>query len=151
MTDHKEKAIELFYQGCNCSQAVFAAFCDVTGINFDSALKMSSLFGGGIGRMRETCGAVSGMVLAAGCIFGYSDISDPSKKKEAYALTAEMVNRFKAEKGSVVCRELLGLKTYEYSPEAQPRTPEFYKTRPCVSCIGLAAQILDDEISKKKP
>ena len=148
MTFHEEKAKELFYEGCNCSQAVFAAFCDITGIAFEDALKMSSLFGGGLGRLRETCGAVSGMVLAAGCLYGYNDITDPSKKTEAYALTAEMVNKFRAQTGSIICRDLLGLTDYEYSPEAQPRTPDFYQKRPCVKCIGLAAQILDDVIQK---
>ncbi len=149
MTDHGKIAVELFYKGCNCSQAVFAAFCDVTGYDLDTALKTASMFGGGIGRLRETCGAVSGMVLAAGCLYGYNDITDPAKKTEAYTLTAQMANRFKAETGSLVCRELLGLENYEYSPEAQPRTPEFYKTRPCLKCIELAANILDDVIKEK--
>lgn len=150
MTDHKEKAIKLFYEGCNCSQAVFAAFCDITGVEYKTALRMASPFGGGIGRMRETCGAVSGMLLAAGCLFGYDDICDPLKKKEAYILTAQMVNRFKEQMGSITCREILGLKSYVYSPEAQPRTPEFYATRPCPKCIALAASVLDNVIKERK-
>lgn len=150
MTDHKEKATELFYQGCNCSQAVFAAFCDITGIGYEEALKMASPFGGGLGRLRETCGAVSGMALAAGCLYGYNDITDPEKKKEVYALTAGMAVKFKAEMGSIICKELLGLENYEYSPEAQPRTPEFYQTRPCPKCIATAAGILDDVIRAKE-
>lgn len=149
MLNHEEKATELFYKGCNCTQAVFAAFCDVTGIEFETALKMSSPFGGGLGRLRETCGAVSGMTLAAGCLFGYSDLADPEKKKEVYALTAEMANRFKAETGSLVCREILGLKDYVYSPQAQPRTAEFYRTRPCPGCIAAAARILDSVIAER--
>lgn len=149
MTDHSEKAKELFMQGCNCSQAVFAAFCDVTGIGFEEALKMSSPFGGGLGRLRETCGAVSGMVLAAGCLYGYSDVGDPSRKTEVYALTAQMVNRFKAAMGSMLCRELLGIENYVYSPEAQPRTADFYEKRPCLQCIAEAASVLDAVIAEK--
>ena len=85
MINHSEKAKELFLQGYNCSQSVFAAFCDVTGIDFNTALMISSSFGGGMGRMREVCGAVSGMFMVAGALYGYDSPKDNKIKSEHYA------------------------------------------------------------------
>lgn len=150
MTFHEEKAKELFFEGCNCSQAVFAAFSDITGVDKKTSLKMSSGFGAGFGRTRQTCGAVCGMTLAASCLFGYDDIKDPSAKTENYILISSLINSFKEEMGSSVCRELLGLKQYEYSPVAQERNADFYKTRPCLRCVMTAARILDTKIDELK-
>lgn len=150
MTFHEKKAVELFRQGCNCSQAVFTAFSDVTGIDEKTAMRMSSSFGGGLGRLREVCGAVSGISLAAGCLWGYDNIEDKSFKTEHYALISDMANKFSDILGSYICRELLGLKDCEYSPVADDRTAEYYADRPCEKCIAAAARILDEEIEKRK-
>lgn len=150
MTSHEQKAVELFRAGCNCSQAVFTAFCDVTGLDEKTALRMSSSFGGGLGRLREVCGAVSGISLAAGVLWGYDDLEDKSLKTEHYKLVAGMANRFSDIFGSYICREILNLKDYKYSPVAEERTPDFYTRRPCERCIAAAARILDEEIEKRK-
>ena len=150
MTSHEKKAVELFRAGCNCSQAVFTAFCDVTGIDEKTALRMSSSFGGGLGRLREVCGAVSGMSLAAGVLWGYDNIEDKSFKTEHYALVAGMAHKFSDIFGTYICKELLGIKNYTYSPVAEDRTSEYYHTRPCEKCIAAAARILDEEIEKRK-
>lgn len=150
MTPHEKKAVELFRAGCNCSQAVFTAFSDVTGIDERTALRMSSSFGGGLGRLREVCGAVSGMSLAAGVLWGYDNIEDKSFKTEHYALIAGMAHQFSDIFGTYICKELLGIKNYTYSPVAEDRTSEYYLTRPCEKCIAAAARILDEEIEKRK-
>ncbi len=150
MTFHEQKAVELFRKGCNCSQAVFTAFSDVTGIDERTALRMSSSFGGGLGRLREVCGAVSGMALAAGILWGYDNIEDKSFKTEHYALVSGMAHKFSDIFGTYICRDLLGLRDYKYSPVAEDRTAEYYKNRPCERCIAAAARILDEEIEKRK-
>lgn len=150
MTFHEQKAVELFRSGCNCSQAVFTAFSDITGIDEKTSLRMSSSFGGGLGRLREVCGAVSGISLAAGILWGYDNLEDKSLKTEHYALVAGMAHKFSDIFGSYICREILGLKNYEFSPVAEDRTSEFYLKRPCERCIAAAARILDEEIEKRK-
>jgi C_GCAxxG_C_C family probable redox protein len=147
---HSETAAGLFKQGYNCSQAVFAAFCDETGIDAAEALKISSSFGGGMGRMREVCGAVSGMFMVAGALYGYSGPDTPDEKKEHYKLIQDMAERFREENGSIVCRELLGLKNETgVSPIPSPRTKEYYKKRPCVEIVRCAARIMDGVIAEK--
>ena len=149
MTAHEEEARRLFYKGCNCSQAVFAAFCDLLGLEEADALKMSASFGGGFGRMREVCGAVCGMTMAYSYLYGYSDLSEPGPKIENYQAVARMMERFKEEMGSYVCKDLLWLKEFVYDPVPKPRTPEFYETRPCLKCVMNAARILDEEIERR--
>ncbi len=142
---HKEKAMNLFSEGYNCSQAVFMSFCDELGIEKDTAAKLASSFGGGMGRMREVCGAVSGMIMAAGMLYGYSNPNDREAKTEHYARVQKLAESFKAENGSIICRELLGLERGENSgSEPTERTAEFYKKRPCRELVGAAAQILED-------
>ncbi len=145
---HSEKARELFMQGYNCSQAVFGAFCNVTGIEFDTAIRIASSFGGGMGRMREVCGAVSGMFMAAGMIYGYKNPKDNISKSEHYARIQELAQVYRDNNGSIICRELLGLGNEKSSPNASPRTTEYYKKRPCADLVAEAAQILDDYIAK---
>ena len=144
MTEHEQKAVDLFTEGCNCSQAVFAAFCDITGFDKDTALRLASGFGGGFGRQREVCGAVCGMTMAAGFIAGYSDTQNPQLKTDCYAAVHTLMQAFKAEKGSYICREILGITAEQYSPVATPRTAEFYKKRPCPGCIATAARLIDE-------
>ncbi len=147
--NRKEIAVELFYKGCNCSQAVFCAFSDLTGLDEETSLKLASGFGGGVSRLRELCGAVSGMIMAYDMLYGYSDVSNPSIKSEHYKKVQELCNMFKDRVGSIVCRELLGIKgsSEPYSP---PRDENFYKTRPCARLIGLAAEILESYIGESE-
>lgn len=149
MRDHKEKARELFVEGYNCAQAVFGAFCDVMGMDEETALKMASSFGAGMGRMREVCGACSGMFMVCGVLYGYSDSKDQKAKTEHYALIQKMAEQFREKHGTIVCRELLaGLKT-DTSPVPEARTAEYYKVRPCLRFVETAAEIMDGIIAEK--
>lgn len=150
MTSHQQKAVDLFRKGCNCSQAVFASFSDVTGIDEKTAMRMSSSFGGGLGRLREVCGAVSGMALVAGCLWGYDDLEDKDLKTRHYALIADMANKFSDIFGSYICRDILKTGNREYSPVPQDRTSEYYALRPCEKCVAAAAGILDEVIQSHK-
>jgi C_GCAxxG_C_C family probable redox protein len=109
--EHVTKARELFESGYNCSQAVFGAFSDLTGLDIDTAMKLSSSFGGGMGRLREVCGAVSGMFMVLGMLYGYSDPDDKEAKSEHYKRIQALAGEFKQIHGSIVCRELLDEKT----------------------------------------
>lgn len=151
MTFHEKKAVELFRNGCNCSQAVFAAFSDVTGIDEKTSIKMSAPFGGGLGRLREVCGAVSGMSLAAGVLWGYTDLENKDLKTKHYKLISDMANSFAEEMGgSYICRNILKITESEYSPVAGDRTSEYYTLRPCERCVATAAKILDKEIENRE-
>ncbi len=143
--DHSELAVENFMKGYNCSQSVVVSFCDVTGLTPEFAARMSSSFGGGMGRMREVCGAVSGMLLVAGLLYGYATPGDDASKKAHYALVQELAGKFRERENSIVCREIL--KNPPSDPNPTPRTAEFYKKRPCARLVALAAGILDDYIA----
>lgn len=142
MKNHSEKAAELFVNGCNCSQAVFGAFAEDCGIDFETALKLSSSFGGGMGRLRETCGAVTGMFMVAGLLRGYSDTNNKEAKDNHYKLIQELANEFKGVYQTYNCNELLG-NIGKGTYVSAPRTAEYYKTRPCVNFVVTAAEILD--------
>ena len=144
--NHAEKAAALFESGYNCAQAVLGAFCEELGMSLDTALKLSSSFGGGIGRMREVCGACSGMFMAAGLIYGYSTPETGEAKMALYARIRELADRFKAENGSIICRELLEGAEVGGTPEA--RTPAYYQKRPCVEYVKSAAAILETYINE---
>ena len=145
-----EKAVALFENGCNCAQAVFVAHADLVGMDEAAALRLSSSFGGGIGRQREVCGAVSGMCMVAGALFGYDDVSDPEKKKEHYARIQEMCGKFREAFGSIVCRELLSAKcATDSSPVPSARTAEYYATRPCARFVAACCDILATYIGKE--
>ena len=146
--NRSEKAVALFESGYNCAQAVFVAFADVVGMDEAAALRLSSSFGGGVGRQREVCGAVSGMCMVAGALFGYDDVTDPKVKTEHYALIQEMCGKFREAFGSIVCRELLGTKTATTTPVPSARTPEYYATRPCAKFVGMCADILGEYIKE---
>lgn len=143
---HAEKARELFLQGYNCSQAVFGAFCEEFGMNFETAVKLASSFGGGMGRMREVCGAVSGMFMAAGLCCGYAEPKDIAAKKEHYERIQHLAAEFKQKNGSIVCRELLEAriqKKVNDDPIPEARTAEYYKARPCAQMVADAVEILE--------
>ena len=149
MSAKSEKAKELFMQGYNCSQAVVGAFCEDLGLDFETAMKLSSSFGGGMGRLREVCGAVSGAFMVAGLKYGYADPRDKTAKTEHYKLIQDMAAKFKEENGSIICRELLNLQTNQPdSPKPEARTTEYYKKRPCAELVGDAAEILAQYFSE---
>ena len=148
----KEKAIELFKQGYNCAQAVFAAYADLYDIPEDLAFKIPASFGAGVGRMREVCGCVSGMALIAGLETGATEGTDHDSKAHNYAVVQEMAKIFRERGGgSIVCRELLGLKKPEGSSVPSERTQEYYKKRPCAELVGIACDIIEEtfEINKR--
>ena len=146
--NHAEEAKRLFLQGYNCSQAVFCAFCDLTGLEIDTAARLSSSFGGGIGRLREVCGTVSGALLALGLLRGYSDPADPEAKPAHYRLVREFARRFSEKNGTIICRELLKDVPVTPGGTPEPRTPAFYARRPCLRLVGEAAEILDEMLAE---
>ena len=138
-----DRAEELFRQGYNCGQSVFAAFADVLGLTVEEAAKIASPFGAGFGKLREVCGAVSGMTLVTGYLKGYSDPADYESKKEVYALIQKMCAEFEERQGTIICRELLGLKKGEDLGEPSVRTEEYYQSRPCIGACRTAAGIAE--------
>ena len=146
---HDEYAAELFVKGYNCAQAITVAFRDVTGLDADFSAKMASSFGGGMGRMREVCGAVSGMLMVAGLLYGYDVIGDDAVKKAHYALVQELAGQFRQEVGSIVCREIL--KNPSTDPNPSPRTEEYYRVRPCARMVLTATNILEAYIAEHPP
>ena len=142
--NHVDRAVELFVEGYNCAQAVAAAFGDLTGLDEKTAARMASCFGGGMGRMREVCGAVSGMLLVAGMLYGYDDPKATKEKRDLYAQVQAMAGQFREELGSIVCRDLL--KNPPSDPNPTPRTEQFYKDRPCARMVATAARIMDEFI-----
>lgn len=150
---YKDRARELFKEGYNCSQAVFGAFAEELGISFETAVLISSSFGGGMGRLREVCGAVSGMFMAAGIAFGTTDITNHNAKSDHYALIQSLASDFREQNGSIICRELLGLSDKKPDvPIPEKRTEEYYKKRPCAELCADAAEIFAKRFieSKKK-
>jgi C_GCAxxG_C_C family probable redox protein len=147
---HSEYAMDLFKQGNNCSQAVFLAFCDEYGMDKDTAKRISSSFGGGMGRLREVCGAVSGMFMVAGLIYGSYNPTDQVSKTKHYKRIQELGKEFEEINQSIICRELLGLGKGKDSPVPELRTAEYYKKRPCVELVGIAADIMERYIANHK-
>ena len=144
--DHVQYAGDLFVKGYNCAQAVAVAFCDVTGLSEEFSARMASSFGGGVGRMREVCGAVSGMALVAGLLYGYGDADDGAAKRQHYQLVQHLAGQYREQAGSIVCREIL--KNPPSDPIPTPRSGEFYANRPCARLVMLAARILEDYIAE---
>ena len=147
MKDRSEQAKEYFTNGANCAQAVLKAFCDRCGLTPDDAMKLASGFGGGIARQREVCGAVTGMTMAADLIRGPGEGADKAAKDEHYTFIRELCDEFRAETGSIICRELLGLAPKQCDqPVSEARTPAYYKKRPCAELVALAAGILSKHL-----
>lgn len=145
-----ELAREFFRQGANCAQAVACVFAEECGLTPEKMARLASGFGAGMGRMREVCGAVSGMTLVANLIFGPEDITDKAGKDAQYTHVQALAERFKAETGSIVCRELLGLAPKQSdSPISEARTETYYKKRPCVEMVVLAATILEEYLQNQ--
>ena len=141
------KAEQLFMQGYNCAQAVVAAYADHYGITEKQALQMSAGFGGGIGRMRLTCGAVCGMVMLEGLQSGSTEINDREGKSANYRKVQQLLDTFKQQFGTITCAELLKLKKdTPLSYEASERTAEYYRQRPCVNQVVAAARIFGETL-----
>ena len=142
MEERIQKAVELFKSGYNCSQSVVVAFADIYGFTDEQALRMSASFGGGIGRMRETCGAACGMFLLAGLENGATEASDREGKAANYALVQQLAEEFKKRNGALNCAELLGLKKNEpITNLPEERNTQYYVKRPCAKMVEEAARI----------
>lgn len=146
-----ELAVSLFKEGYNCSQSVVAAFADMYGFTREQALKMSASFGGGIGRMRQTCGAACGLFLVAGLESGCTDGKNREGKEANYKLVQQLAEEFKKRNGSLICGQLLGLDKNAPTPATpEARTAEYYKKRPCVKIVEEAAKIWAEYLEKAK-
>lgn len=143
-------AMDNFLEGYNCSQAVVLAFSDLFDMDKQMLLRMSSSLGGGMGRLREVCGSVSGMFIVAGLLYGYDDPKAFEEKAAHYGRIQELAGRFRECQGSIVCRELLGLSERESSPVPEKRTGEYYQKRPCAELVGVAAVILEQFIAERE-
>lgn len=143
MNDHTALANQLFTQGYSCAQAVFGAYCRELNMPQAEAMRLSASFGGGIGRLREVCGALSGALMALGALYA-SD--DPAGKSEHYARVQELAGSFRDATGSLLCRELLQLDHSSDPPTASARTADFYQKRPCAGLVETAVRLLDQYI-----
>ena len=144
----KEKAMHLFETGYNCTQSVVLAFADLLDADEKALAQMVSAFGGGMGRLREVCGSVSGMFFVTGMLYGYHEPGDFEGKKALYAKVQELAGRYEERNGSIVCRELLGLDHKRDISVPEKRSAEYYRKRPCRELIGCAAEILDQFIKE---
>ena len=150
MKNHATLARDFFIQGYNCAQAVACAFCEEMQLEEKTAARMVSSFGGGMGKMREVCGAVSGALFVLGTLRGYDDPASDAAKSAHYKQVQEFASRFKAEHETIICRELLkniALKK-EHTHEPEARTEEYYRVRPCVRFVETAAQIVEDMLAE---
>ncbi len=144
----KEKARELFLEGFNCSQSVFTAFCDRFGIDEETAKKISAGLGGGVGRQREVCGAVSGAAMVLGSVTAATDGSDSESKQKNYEFVREFSDRFRQIHSSIICREMLEDMAKNKGAVPDERTAEYYKNRPCLKAVEDAAEILTDMLKE---
>lgn len=148
-----ERARNYFTSGYNCAQAVVMAFDDVMDMSPETLTRLAAPFGGGMGRMREVCGTVSGMAMVAGAISPSSNPQNLEERKANYALVQQFADSFRAENGDIVCRRLLGLEPMaERSENAMPseRTAEYYRKRPCAEYVGCAARIVAEYLAKDR-
>ena len=151
--EHKQKAKELFEAGAQCAQATLGALCDVTGLSLEDALSLSASFGGGMGRMREICGALSGVLMAVGMCFGRYSLGDENtsaSKDRHYRLTQYASAQFKRRVGSLYCYQLLDLPHAAQVPVSQPRTEDFYQSRPCLGIVLAAVEVFDELLEAEK-
>ena len=142
-----EQAVDNFMQGYGCCQSVVAAFADLYGLDDTMAKRIAAGFGGGVGRMRMMCGAVSALVILVGLDCGQTEGSDREGKSACYRVVQQLLERSRQQNGSIICAELLGLNGYERAHSsyvASERTAEYYKTRPCVNMVVTAAKIFAD-------
>lgn len=160
MESKRKKAIALFREGYNCSQSVFAAYAEDYGMDKELALRLSASFGGGMGRMREVCGAFSGMLMVAGLETGAVEGKDVAGKKANYDMVQKLAAIYREKNGSIYCKELLGFVKKEDAADKkeqmfdntmpEKRTEEYYKKRPCLELIGMACDMIDEYLLEKQ-
>lgn len=144
MKSRVEEAVKTFESGYTCAQSVFVTYADLFGLDRETALKLTSPMGGGIGRMREVCGAVSSMALLAGLKEGNTDPDNEQGKERIYLLTRQLADKFKDRHETIICRELLRMEGMEESAKPSERTEEYYRTRPCSRLVATAAEIIEE-------
>ena len=152
LEERVERAVDNFMAGYGCCQSVVAAFADLYGVDENTALRFGAGFGGGVGRLRMMCGAVSGIVMLVGLDCGQTEGSDREGKSACYKVVQELLARSEQQNGSLICAEILGLKGHDKANctyEASPRTAEYYKTRPCAAKVESAARIFADYLKEK--
>ncbi len=152
LQERVNRAVDNFMQGYGCCQAVVAAFADIYGLDDTMAKRIATGFGGGVGRMRMMCGAVSGLVILAGLECGQTEGNDNKGKSECYKIVQELLAKSKEQNGSIICAEILGLDGNEKARSsyvASPRTAEYYKKRPCAAKVESAARIFADYLQTK--
>ena len=153
LEERVERAVDNFMQGYGCCQSVVAAFADLYGLDETMAKKIAAGFGGGVGRLRMMCGAVSGIVMLVGLDCGQTEGSDREGKSACYKVVQDLLARSKEENGSLICAEILGIQGCEKAHSnyvASERTAEYYKTRPCAAKVESAARIFADYLKNKK-
>jgi C_GCAxxG_C_C family probable redox protein len=143
------RALAYFEEGYNCAQSVFMAYSDIYGIDTETAASLSTSFGGGMGRLREVCGAVSAMFMVLGLHYPATDVKDKVAKTTNYDAVQRTAGEFKAEMGSYICADLLKIKHEPQHPEPSERTVRYYELRPCARCVALAAEITGKEIAQQ--
>ena len=143
--DRSERAAQYFLSGYNCAQSVVMAFSDLIGLEESAAARLSSPFGGGMGRLREVCGAVSGMLMVLGILYGYDTPNDDETKKALYEQVQDLAGAFREQVGTILCREILDNPPAD--PNPSPRTAAYYAERPCARMVMLAAQLMENFIS----
>lgn len=146
------RAVELFMSGYGCCQSVVAAFADIYGLDHTMALRLAAGFGGGVGRLRMMCGAVSGIVMLVGLDCGQTEGADREGKSACYKVVQDLLARSKAENGSLICAEILGLNGHDKAQStyiASERTAEYYKSRPCAAKVESAARIFADYLKRR--
>lgn len=143
---HADSAEQFFRSGYNCAQSVLLAFCEETGLDEQTAARLASSFGGGLGRMREVCGAVSGAAMVLGLLRGYDAPSDAQAKREHYRRVQDFARRFREANGSIICRELLQGVDVKEGRDPEARTDAYYQKRPCASLVRMASELIEDYI-----
>ena len=144
--DRVRKAVELFESGYNCSQSVFMAYADLYDFDVETAAKIATSFGGGMGRLREVCGAVSGMFMVLGLQYPASDVTDKKAKSDNYEAVQKTAREFKQEMGSYICADILKIKREPENAAPSDRNTKYYALRPCSRCVAIAAEITGNEI-----
>ena len=153
LDERVNRAVDNFMAGYGCCQSVVAAFADLYGLDDVTAKRIAAGFGGGVGRLRMMCGAVSGIVMLVGLDCGQTEGSDRDGKSACYKVVQKLLALSEQENGSLICAEILGLKGHDKaqcSYEASPRTAEYYKTRPCAAKVESAARIFADYLWQKQ-
>ena len=148
--ERARQAVGYFKNGYNCAQSVLLAYADLLEIDTQTAARIAAPFGAGMGRLREVCGSVTGMFMIVGLAIPVDNPNDMESKTRNYAMVQRLAERFREENGSIICRELLELNVRKESPRPEPRTESYYKKRPCVDLVRIAATIIGDELKNLK-